>query len=154
MCIRDRAKVYANWPEVRRGWLLANLHPDACYGSYRTNSGKTVPKRPEWRVRLPSRERVMGVISRALQMVTTEVSFDPMMSQYLDDFEPFFLTERLITANDAGELVTLLPEILASEVVAYDFESSDKLQHAAFRAASDKNYVDVLAQELAGVSIN
>ena len=60
------AKVYANWPEVRRGWLLANLHPDACYGSYRTNSGKTVPKRPEWRVRLPSRERVMGVISLSL----------------------------------------------------------------------------------------
>ena len=147
------AKVYAHWPDARRCWLLANLHPDACYGSYRTNSGKTLPKRPEWRVRLPSRERVNAILSRALEMTTTTITFDAQLGQYLENFERFFLTERLITANDAGELVNLLPEILSSEVVAYDFESSDKLQHAAFRAASDKNYVDVIAQELAGVSI-
>lgn len=148
------AKVYANWPDARRCWLLANLHPDACYGSYRTNSGKTLPKRPEWRVRLPSRERVANVLSDALRMTTTAVIFDAQLGQYLENFERFFLTERLITANDAGELVTLLPEILASEVVAYDFESSDKLQHAPFRQASTKDFVDVLAQELAGISIN
>ncbi len=148
------AKVYANWPDARRGWLLANLHPDACYGSYRTNSGKTVPKRPEWRVRLPDRARVMSIISDALQALTTEVTFDPSMDQYLNDFEHFFPTQRLITANEAGELVKLLPEILSSEVVAYDFESSDKLQHAPFRQAATKDFVDVLAQELAGISIN
>ena len=148
------AKAYANWPDARRCWQLANLHPDACYGSYQTNSGKTLPKRPEWRVRLPDRARVMSIISDALQALTTEVTFDPTMDHYLCSFEHFFPTQRLITVKEADEIVRLMPEILASEVVAYDFESSDKLQHAAFRAASDKNYVDVLAQELAGVSIN
>ena len=148
--------LYNKWPETRRGWQLACLHPEACYGSYRDSAGKTKPKRPEWKIRLPNRAAAVSVISDALKQITTEVSFDAALEVYTEVLDRFFPWEELIecTAKGRERLPKLLQEIVTSPIVAYDFESSDKLKWAPFRQAADKNYVDVLAQELAGISIN
>ncbi|NCC36953.1 MAG: hypothetical protein EOM24_33825, partial [Chloroflexia bacterium] len=64
--------------------------------------------------------------------------------------------QTLVDATQADDVKFLLAEALASPIVSYDFESSDPLQHPAFREASQsgKDFVDVLSQRLAGISIN
>lgn len=147
-------KLYDAWPDLLRCWSLAKLHPEACYGSYRTYNGTTQPKRPEWKVRVPNAERVTGILTAMLSQTTAEFQREEALAGLMDRLVPYLPTHTLITADNAQQLLDAMPAILASEVVAYDFESSDKLQWEPFRKASDKNYVDVLSQEVAGISIN
>ena len=147
-------KLYDAWPDLLRGWSLAKLHPEACYGSYRTYNGTTQPKRPEWKVRVPNAERVQGILQAMLSQTTAEFQRDEALAGLMERLVPYLPTHTLITADNAQQLLDAMPAILASEVVAYDFESSDKLQWEPFRKASDKNYVDVLSQEVAGISVN
>ena len=142
-------KIWENWPAARKGWKLASLAPQACYGAYRAK-----PKRPEWRVRVPNKDRIRRLLGEVFE-VTAGVTKEAVLDQAMGRLECYFPTETLLTADDASILPAVMSEVLASPVVAYDFESSDKLQHAPFREASgNRNYVDVLAQELSGLSIN
>jgi DNA polymerase I-like protein with 3'-5' exonuclease and polymerase domains/5'-3' exonuclease len=150
---RELSLLYHKWPETRRGWQLASLHPEACYGSYRASNGRVRPKRPEWRVRVPNQDRVRRVLAACYDYTVLDVLADEAIEQALAKFERFFPTQALVDGTNRT-LPKLMSEILASPIVSYDFESSDKLNWPAFRQASDKNYVDVLAQELAGISIN
>ncbi|MEN6303764.1 MAG: DNA polymerase [Armatimonadia bacterium] len=150
---KELSLIYHKWPEMRRGWQLASLHPEACYGSHRGSNGKERPKRPEWRVRVPDRERVRRIFTQLYEETMLEQFVDDAVDTLLTQFVRFFPTQRLITASDS-HLTKLIEEILASPIVSYDFESSDKLNWQPFRQAADKDYVDVLAQELAGMSIN
>lgn len=147
-------KLYDAWPDLLRGWSLARLHPEACYGSYRAANGSTQPKRPEWKVRVPNAERVQGILKAMLTQTTAEFQREEALAGLMSTLVPYLPTHTLITADNAQQLLDAMPAILASEVVAYDFESSDKLQWEPFRKASDKNYVDVLSQEVAGISVN
>jgi DNA polymerase I-like protein with 3'-5' exonuclease and polymerase domains/5'-3' exonuclease len=142
-------KIYDNWPHTRKGWKLASLAPQACYGVY-----KAKPKRPEWRVRVPNKDRVRRLLGEVYS-VTAGATEDAALDHAMERLEKYFPTETLLTAADAAILPAVMSEVLSSPVVAYDFESSDKLQHPEFRKASgSKDYVDVLSQELAGLSIN
>ena len=142
-------KLYDNWPHTRKGWRLASLAPQACYGAY-----KAKPKRPEWRVRVPNKDRIRRLLSEVFE-VTAGVTKESVLDQAMGKLEKYFPTETLLTAEDAAILPAVMSEVLASPIASYDFESSDKLQHPEFRkAAASKDYVDVLSQELAGISIN
>lgn len=143
------AKIYNQWPETRKGWRLASLAPQAAYGAF-----KAKPKRPEWRVRVPNKDRVHRLLSEVFEF-TAGVTKEAVLDQAMGRLEKYFPTETLLTADDAAILPAVMSEVLDSPVVSYDFESSDKLQHQPFREASgSRNYVDVLAQELSGLSIN
>lgn len=143
------AKIYHQWMEAITGWKLANLNPEVCYGSINSK-----PKRPEWKVRVPSEARVRAILEECAKIARADdESRADLVNSYLEVMQPWFPTQKLITADNVQDLVEAMPAILAAPIVAYDYESSDKLQHPEFRQASDKNYVDVIAQELAGISI-
>lgn len=127
------AKLHGKWGEWRIGWQLARLNPSACYGVYQGR-----PKRPEWVVRMPSKERLDKVFGPNV--------LDAHFGQYLP-------TQRLIDATQTDTLQTVMAEVLASPIVAYDYETTDRTQHACYRI-NDKGFVDVLSQELTGLSIN
>lgn len=142
-------KIYHQWPEAITSWKLAKLNPAACYGSINSR-----PKRPEWKVRVPSESRVRAILEECARIARVDhESRRELVDSYLAVMQPWFPTQKLITADNVQDLVEAMPAILAAPIVAYDYESSDKLQHPEFRQASDKNYVDVIAQELAGISI-
>lgn len=142
-------KIWDNWPATRKGWRLASLAPAACYGVFRAK-----PKRPEWRVRVPNKDRIRRLLGEVYS-VTAGATEDAALDHAMGRLEKYFPTETLLTANDAAILPAVMSEVLASPVVSYDFESSDKLQHPEFRKASgSRDYVDVLSQELAGISVN
>lgn len=145
--------IYRKWTDARRGWALASLHPEACYGSYRSSTGKEQPKRPTWLVRVPNAERVQQVIAACCEHVNIPPLVAGETERYMGQLERWFPTQMLADANVRG-WPQVMQEILASPVVSYDFESSDRLNWQPFRQASTKDYVDVLAQELAGISIN
>lgn len=143
------AKIYHQWMEALIGWKLAKLNPEVCYGSINSK-----PKRPEWKVRVPSESRVRAILEECAKIARADdESREDLTNSYLSVMQPWFPTQKLITSDNVQDLVEAMPAILAAPIVAYDYESSDKLQHPEFRQASDKNYVDVIAQELAGISI-
>ena len=133
----DLNKLLEHWSDATRCITLARLHPEACYGHL---DGRK-PKRPVWRARVPNRERVLEIL--------TEIGVPSLIKH----FEHLFPVHRLLTTADAEELPHIAQEIMSSQVVSYDYESTDKLKHPAFQEAK-KGYVDVLAQELAGISVN
>lgn len=153
---KELAMVYNKWPEARRGWRLAALCPEACYGSYRDSNGKEKPKRPQWRVRIPDEQRVRRLLEEMQQAINLPDIAEREANARLQllQLNEVFPQHTLIDSTAADQLPQLMQEILASPVVSYDFESSDRLQWEPFRKAADKNYVDVLAQQLAGISIN
>ncbi len=150
---KELALVYHKWHEAQRGWDLASLHPEACYGSYRSSSGQERPKLPQWRVRIPHAERVRAILTEACGHITIPPLVEAEVERRMQALEPWFPTQRLVDAT-SNLLPSLVQDILASPIVSYDFESSDRLKWEPFRQAADKNYVDVLSQDLAGISVN
>lgn len=133
----DLKKILEHWSAGHQCIRLARLHPEACYGHL---DGKK-PKRPVWRARVPNRAKVLEILTAA------------GVPSLIKHFEYLFPVHRLLTAADAEELPRIAQEIMSSQVVSYDYESTDKLKHPSFQEAK-KGYVDVLAQELAGISVN
>jgi DNA polymerase I-like protein with 3'-5' exonuclease and polymerase domains/5'-3' exonuclease len=134
---RDLQKLLEHWSQAHLCVKLARLHPEACYG----NLDGRKPKKPVWLARVPNREKVLEILA------------DAGSPGRVGMFEKYFPAHRLLTTADAGELPQIMQEVLSSPVVSWDYESSDKLKHPAFQTAK-KGYVDVLSQELAGVSVN
>lgn len=131
-------KILQHWSQAQLCLQLAKLHPDACFGS--TGSG---PKRPSFNVRVPHRQTALDTL--------TEIGM-PSAIQY---FEHLFPQEYLIESGSHDQLVAFSSEIVASPIVSWDYESTDKLKHPAFKLADKrKQYVDVLSQEVAGISVN
>lgn len=148
--------VYNKWPEARRGWRLASLCPEACYGSYRDSKGNEKPKLPQWRVRVPDEQRIRRLLEEMQQGIDVPEIAEREAKAKLQflQINNIFPQHVLVDNSAAARLPEMMKEILESPIVSYDFESSDRLQWEPFRKASDKNYVDVLAQQLAGISIN
>lgn len=134
---RNLKKLLERWSEAHLCVKLARLHPEACYG----NLDGRKPKRPVWLARVPNLEKVLEIL--------TEAGSPGRVGM----FEKYFPVHRLLTTADVGELPQIMQEVLSSPVVSWDYESSDKLKHPAFQTAK-KGYVDVLSQEIAGVSVN
>jgi len=133
----DLKKILEHWSEAHLCVKLARLHPEACYGNV---DGKK-PKKPVWLARVPSREMVLQILT------------DAGSPARIGMFERYFPVHRLLTTADSAELPAIMQEVIASPVVSWDYESTDRLKHPAFQTAK-KGYVDVLSQEIAGVSVN
>lgn len=127
-------KLIDNWADLVRFLKVSTINPDFCYGSV-----AGAAKRPEWYARVPDKSKVTELILK--------------LGLLRPGWDRFFPTETLIDASRLNELPEIMKEVLASPIVSYDFESSDKLQHAAFRNY-DSKFVDVLSQEITSISIN
>jgi len=127
-----------HWSEWRLGYRLAKTNPEACYGAYMGE-----PKRPQWQAVVPDHE--------ALKASLAEAGI-PFYYERIKHFMPVF---ELIDSSKHQRLTSeIAKEILESPVVAWDYEASDNEQHENLRiAAKNKDYVDVLEQKLAGISI-
>jgi DNA polymerase-1 len=123
-----------------RGWStsyqLATLNPDICYGSR-----KGAPLLPKWEVRIPDKDKIHQLLMRA------------KAPDLLERFAPVLPSFTLVTADNYQELQDAVEVAKTSELVAFDFESYDTLNHPDYRKASRTgNYVDVLSQRITGVS--
>lgn len=143
-----KRKLLEHWSTWRTCWKLAKLTPEACYGEFNGS-----PKLPRWFVRIPNRGRVRDVLKGMMEYAGPFE--DTEQAAYLDQFDPYFPSQKLLTLEDHAELVAAAQEIASSPIVAYDFETVDRLNHQPFKqAAEDRNFVDVLSQELVGMSVN
>jgi hypothetical protein len=127
-------KLIENWDDLLLFYKVAKINPSHCYGA---SNGKR--KNPEWYVRVPDGKKVHEILGP--------------IGISRPQWDRFFPTEKLIDATRADQMQDIAGQILASPIVSYDFETSDKLQHKPFREY-DKNFVDVLSQELTSISIN
>ncbi len=127
-------KLVQGWQELTLFYRVAKVDGNHCYGSL---NGKR--KVPEWYVRIPNRIVIHEILTP--------------IGLFRPEWDRFFPSETLIDATQTEALQAAVQEILASPIVSYDYETSDKRQHGAFREY-DKNFVDVLSQELCSVSIN
>lgn len=134
------AKLHAQFDEWAMGYFLAALHPECAYGTH-----KGAPKRPVWQVRVPSWEKVSELL--------TEIAWSHRAAELYSRLGKWFPRELAIDAGNVQTLIDVMPAILAAPIVSYDFESTDRLQHAPFRE-DDPNFVDVLSQEITGISVN
>jgi DNA polymerase I-like protein with 3'-5' exonuclease and polymerase domains/5'-3' exonuclease len=127
--------------EDLRSWsicyALAKLHPEVCYGN---KDG--APLLPKWAVRIPNKDKVSQCLIRA--------KAPDLIGKY-DNILPSF---EVIDAGKTDRLVSVVEGIVRnSDVVAFDFESYDTLNHPDYKNASKTGkYVDVLNQKITGVS--
>lgn len=135
------AKVYELRKELEFYWHLAGLHESLVYRG--DKNGRRVLK-PEWHLRLPDVTRLNSVMEEAgaLDMVGRFMRWMPTMT--------------LVTAANLGEeLAKMVSALAVTPYVAFDFETSDELQHEAYQQAkSAGGYVDVLSSKLNGCSFN
>jgi DNA polymerase I-like protein with 3'-5' exonuclease and polymerase domains/5'-3' exonuclease len=140
---KDLGLILANWTAAKLGLQLSTVTPSVCYG----NQDWKKPKRPVWHARVPNRDKVWEVLVEAL----------PQPAAVLRHLEHLFPREHLLTADQNELLPGIAQEILASPVVAWDYESWDPVKHEPFRVAKKRSggkFVDVLSQKITGVSIN
>lgn len=129
-------KLYDSRDEWRRSWMLAKLHPEWCETSF---GGKLT--RPVWAKRVPTVERVQAVLA-------------PLgLESYVPRFKKHCITKTGLDRNTLARVDrnAMLRQMRASEIVAFDYESFDKLKHPAYQEAR-QGYVDVLSQEITGCS--
>src|SRR5678815_5532174 len=63
-------------------------------------------------------------------------------------------TRKLLSSENWAEMKDQVKQqILEGRIVAYDYETSDKNPKQRFRKAATANFVDVLSQEITGLSI-
>ena len=127
-----------NWGTLLSQYRLARLHPELCW---KPRGGKLT--RPIIHKRVPHPQKVYDLLK--------EVGADDLYeSRY-----KFMLPGVMLVSAENFE--TVLPAIkeqmLKGDIVAYDFESSDKNPLQRFnRASSRGTFVDNLSQELTGSS--
>lgn len=130
--------------EAREVWalqyMLASLNPALCEG---TRNREVV--RLKWRRRVPSEQKLVALGER--------IGLRTLAAR----FKQWLPTQTLLCNDDVGEAAVYRMIDLATEgpVVAFDFESYDKLKHQPFKEAVKSrggDYVDVLSQVPTGVS--
>lgn len=133
--------ILENWSQAVLSLKLSTVNPDVCYGNH---LGKEA-RRPRFKAAVPDRDAVTGIL--------TEIG----QKHLIGGFEHLFPTEHLVLGTEEGvaDLVSIMDEVLASPIIAWDYESTDKLKYEPFtRAKKQGKYVDVLSQEITGLSIN
>lgn len=129
-------KLYKNKSAWKLSYTLATLRPEVCYGSR-----KGSPLKPVWKVRIPNQDKVHQILMQAKA---------PDLMEHLVKHFPTF---TLITANNHETLRDAAAKLNQEELVAFDFESYDSLQHQDYKiAAKSKDFVDVLSQKITGIS--
>lgn len=136
---KELKKLLENFSEWSLSYRLAVLRPELCWKPRKNKLTK-----PIFHKRVPNTGRVLELLR--------EVDCQDMWD---DVFAPLLPNPILIDASNWGEYrEAILEEIAAGDLMAFDYESSDKVQTKEFRIASTAgdNFVDTLSQELAGAS--
>ena len=131
-------KLLENYSDWKQGWRLANLNPDLCW---KPRLNKLV--KPTLHKRVPNAQKLRNSL--------IEIGCGDLWHY----FEPMMPSPLAVTPENWPELrEALFAEILAGDLMSFDYESSDKEPVARFRmaSASGGRYVDMLSQELAGAS--
>lgn len=135
---KNLAKLLASREQWSTCYQLAILHPEWCEGRW-----KRAFVKPTWYKRVPSVERLDQVLN-ASHCQHLRADFMRWMPQQ------FFVEKADLDAETMREIVD---GFKASPLVAFDYESYDKLNWAPYREASgNPNFVDVLNQVLTGCS--
>lgn len=131
----------------RTCWIVADLHPELCWKPFKAGKKSKLTKMT-WFKRVPNK----GQITRLLE--------NNYALEYLEDLEPYLPLEWLIDANsfegdgDVEEFRQLCEE---SPHISFDYEGATDYQDwidNMLANTSMKSYVDVLGQDITGVSFN
>lgn len=137
--VKILTKLREQFGEWRTGWKLAILRPELCWKP----RVKKIPK-PVVDKRVPNAQRAFE------QFV--EVGADDLWNDHFLDLMP---SPFAITPENWGEMrEDILASLAESDIVAFDYESSDKTRLPGLRKASARGqgFVDNYSQELAGAS--
>lgn len=123
-----------NFEEWIKMFTIASLHPELCEN----------PKNPKIvHKRVPDRAK--------FEKLLTDAHLDDLVSTYEATLSKEFLVDstNIETLKD-----TIYAGLKESDVVAFDYETTDKTKIQSFREASTQGdgFVDVLSQELTGAS--
>lgn len=129
-------KLYKARDEWAMSYRLAVLHPEWCELSFRERVIK-----PEWAKRVPSEKRLRDVLEPMGLLHHMEAFKRFMPRKWLAD-KTYMLTHGL---------TKVIPAMLDSRFVAFDYESYDKLKHQPYRKAKP-SYIDPLNQVMTGCS--
>ena len=129
--------IIENWSVVLDQWRLARLHPELCW---KPRGRKLIT--PIVHKRVPNAQRVYDLLK--------EVGAQDLYKEKYSKMVPGVL------AVDAKNFVSvkeaIKKEMEAGDIIAYDYETTDKNQFARFKKASTVNFVDVLSSEITGIS--
>ena len=129
--------IIENWSVVLDQWRLARLHPELCW---KPRGRKLIT--PIVHKRVPNAQRVYDLLK--------EVGAQDLYKEKYSKMVPGVL------AVDAKNFVSvkeaIKKEMKAGDIIAYDYETTDKNQFARFKKASTVNFVDVLSSEITGIS--
>ena len=123
-----------NFEEWIKMFTIASLHPELCEN----------PKNPKIiHKRVPDRAK--------FEKLLTDAHLDDLIPTYEETLSKEFLVD---STNFETLKDKIYSELKDSDVVAFDYETTDKTNIQSFREASTQgdNFVDVLSQELTGAS--
>ncbi len=126
----------------RTCWTVAELHPELCYKPFNKSLTSI-----EWIKRVPNRARIAKLLE------------DNYCPEFMEDLEPYLPVEWLIDASNFEESdVDEFREICEqSPHISFDYEGATDNQEwidKLLNSTSLKSYVDVLGQQVTGVSFN
>jgi DNA polymerase I-like protein with 3'-5' exonuclease and polymerase domains/5'-3' exonuclease len=129
--------ILENWSVVLDQWRLARLHPELCW---KPRGRKLIT--PIVHKRVPNAQRVYDLLKEVGAQDLYKTKYSKMVPGIL--------------AVDAKNFVSvkeaIKKEMKAGDIIAYDYETTDKNQFARFKKASTVNFVDVLSSEITGIS--
>lgn len=134
-------KLNTNFDDWRMGWRLAQLRPELCWKPRKNKLVKPIIDK-----RIPN----------AADLVELLKEIDAVDLWENEDLCTLVPTQMLVDATNWGEMrEAIFEEIEAGNLMAFDYEGSDKDPIKAFRKAATRgnNFVDTLSQEVAGMSM-
>lgn len=134
---KELIKLRENWAIWIDQYRLARLHPELCH---RPRARKLI--KPIIHKRIPNAQKVYDL----LKQVGAQ---DLWTNRYSKMVPGTLAVDNKVWQKAKDQIIKSMKE---SEMIAFDYESTDKNQIAAFREASTVNFVDVLSQEISGVS--
>lgn len=141
------AKLHEDHNAWRTCWIVADLHPELCWKPFKAGK-KSRMTELTWFKRVPNKGHITKLLERNLAL------------EYLEDLEPYLPLEWLIDANsfegdgDIEEFRQLCEE---SPHISFDYEGATDYQDWIDKLLSEssmQSYVDVLGQDITGVSFN
>lgn len=124
----------------RTCWVVAKLHPELCWKPRKRKLTSI-----NWFKRIPSKHKVQNLLAQACCL------------EYMEDLEPYLPVEWLIDADnfedaDIAEFAQMCED---TPHISYDYEGwAERNENFIEAASSGENYVDVIGQQITGMSIN
>lgn len=134
---KELLKLRDNWATWIDQYRLARLHPELCH---RPRARKLI--KPILHKRIPNAQKVYDLLKQIGAQDLWKDKYSKMVPGIL-------AVDNAVWQKSKSQIIESMKE---SEMIAFDYESTDKNQIAAFREASTVNFVDVLSQEISGVS--